>query len=98
MAGLYLLALAIGLVAASQIPRPSTEPSTYYADVAGSLVSGEGLVSHAPWMWSRTGTDATRADLLAPGVLGCLDGPPVPLEQTQTTAWLIRLSETCPAT
>jgi hypothetical protein len=46
------LALAIRLVAASQIPMPSTEPSAYYADVAGSLVSGEGLVSHAVWSYA----------------------------------------------
>jgi hypothetical protein len=52
MAGLYLLALAIRLVAASHIPMPSTEPSAYYADVAGSLVSGEGLVSHAVWSYA----------------------------------------------
>lgn len=78
MAGLYLLAAAVRLVAASQIPMPSIEPSAYDADVAGSLASG--------------------ADLLAPGVLDCLDGPPVPLERTQTTAWLIRLSGTCAAT
>ena len=52
LAGLYLLALAIRLVAASQIPMPSTEPSAYYADVAGSLVRGEGLVSHAVWSYA----------------------------------------------
>jgi hypothetical protein len=52
LAGLYLLALAIRLVAAGQIPMPGTEPSAYYADVAGSLVRGQGLVSHAVWSYA----------------------------------------------
>jgi hypothetical protein len=52
MAGLYLLGLTIRLAAAGQIPMPGTEPSAYYADVAGSLVSGQGLVSHAVWSYA----------------------------------------------
>ncbi len=52
IAGLYLLALVIRLVAAAQIPFPATEPSAYYASVAANLVRGEGLVSHAVWSYA----------------------------------------------
>lgn len=50
--GLYLLALAVRLVASGQIPVSSTEVSAYYADVAANLVSGDGLVSHAVWSYA----------------------------------------------
>jgi hypothetical protein len=50
--GLYLVALIVRLYAAAQIPLPATEPSAYYADVARSLVQGEGLVSHAVWSYA----------------------------------------------
>jgi hypothetical protein len=50
--GLYLLALVIRIAAAEQIPFPTTEPSAYYVDVARSLVSGEGLVSHGVWSFA----------------------------------------------
>jgi hypothetical protein len=52
----------------------------------------------APWIVVVDGRGRYPADLLAPGVLGCLDGPPVALERGQEPAWLIRLSETCAAT
>jgi hypothetical protein len=51
----------------------------------------------APWIVVVDGRGRYPADLLDPGALGCQDGPPVPLEQGQATAWLIRLSEACPA-
>jgi hypothetical protein len=50
--GLYLLALAIRIVAAEQIPFPTTEPSAYYADVARNLIAGQGLVSHGVWSFA----------------------------------------------
>lgn len=50
--GLYLLALIIRIVAAEQIPFPTTEPSAYYADVARNLVGGDGLVSHGVWSFA----------------------------------------------
>jgi hypothetical protein len=50
--GLYLLALLIRLVAAEQIPFPTTEPSAYYADVARNLVDGAGLVSNGVWSYA----------------------------------------------
>jgi hypothetical protein len=50
--GLYVVALVIRLIAAEQIPFPATEPSAYYADVARSLVGGEGLVSHSIWSYA----------------------------------------------
>ena len=52
LGGLYLSALAIRLVAASQLPFPATEPSAYFAAVAESLVHGEGLVSHGVWSYA----------------------------------------------
>jgi hypothetical protein len=50
--GLYVLALAIRLVAAGQLPFPATEPSAYYVSVAQNLVQGEGLVSDAVWSFA----------------------------------------------
>jgi hypothetical protein len=50
--GLYLLALVIRLIAAEQIPFPTTEPSAYYVDVARNLVGGEGLVSNGVWSFA----------------------------------------------
>lgn len=51
-AGLYLVALLIRLVAAEQIPFPTTEPSAYYADVARNLIDGSGLVSNGVWSYA----------------------------------------------
>ena len=45
--GLYLLAIVVRLLAATEIPFPTTEPSAYYVDVAQNLVNGQGLVSDA---------------------------------------------------
>ena len=50
--GLYLLALAIRIVAAGELPFPTTEPAAYYLGVAQNLVAGEGLVSHAVWSYA----------------------------------------------
>ena len=50
--GLYLLALVIRLIAAEQMPFPTTEPSAYYVDVARNVVAGEGLVSHGVWSYA----------------------------------------------
>ena len=45
--GLYLLALVLRLLVATEIPFPTTEPSAYYVGVAQNLVNGQGLVSDA---------------------------------------------------
>ena len=50
--GLYLLALVVRLVAATEMPFPTTEPSAYYVDVAQNLVAGQGLLSDAVWSYS----------------------------------------------
>ncbi len=44
---------------------PGTEPSAYYADVAGSLVRGEGLVSHAVWSYATGAPGRAQAGLRA---------------------------------
>ncbi len=49
---LYLVALAIRLIAAGEIPFPATEPSAYYVDVAQNLVAGHGLVSDGVWSYA----------------------------------------------
>jgi hypothetical protein len=50
--GLYLLALVVRVLAATEIPFPTTEPSAYYVGVASNLVNGHGLVSDAVWSYS----------------------------------------------
>lgn len=50
--GLYVLAFAIRIIAAEQIPFPTTEPSAYYVDVARNLIGGEGLVSAGVWSYA----------------------------------------------
>ncbi len=50
--GLYLLALAIRLIAADQVPFPATEPSAYYVDVAQNLLAGNGLVADGVWSYA----------------------------------------------
>ncbi len=50
--GLFLLALLLRLLAAIEIPFPTTEPSAYYVGVAQNLVNGQGLVSDAVWSYS----------------------------------------------
>ncbi len=51
-AALYLLALAIRLIAAGEVPFPTTEPSAYYVDVAQNLLAGHGLVSDGVWSYA----------------------------------------------
>lgn len=50
--GLYAFALIVRLVAAVEMPFPTTEPSAYYVDVAQNLVAGHGLVSDAVWSYA----------------------------------------------
>jgi hypothetical protein len=50
--GLYLLAVAIRLLATTEIPFPATEPSAYYLGVAHNLIDGQGLVSDAVWSYA----------------------------------------------
>ena len=50
--GLYLLALVIRVVAAGQLPFPTTEPSAYYVDVAQNLLAGGGLVADGVWSYA----------------------------------------------
>ena len=50
--GLYLLALIIRLIAATEIPFPVVEPSAYYVGVAQNLVNDAGLVSDAVWSYA----------------------------------------------
>ena len=50
--GLYLLALVVRLLAASELPFPTTEPSAYYLDVARNLAGGAGLVSDSIWSYA----------------------------------------------
>lgn len=49
---LYLLALAIRLAAATQLPFPATEPSAWYIGVAANMLAGDGLVSDAVWSYA----------------------------------------------
>jgi hypothetical protein len=49
---LFVLALAIRLWAAAQVPFPPTEVSAYYVGVARNLVEGRGLVSDAVWSYA----------------------------------------------
>jgi hypothetical protein len=50
--GLYLLALAIRLFAAGELPFPTTEPSAYYVNVAQNLIAGNGLVADGVWSYA----------------------------------------------
>ncbi|MEA2025722.1 MAG: hypothetical protein U9O18_03425 [Chloroflexota bacterium] len=50
--GLYLLALAIRLIVANELPFPTAEPSAYYVGVAQNLVAGSGLVSDGVWSYA----------------------------------------------
>ena len=50
--GLYAIALLVRLLAATEVPFPTTEPSAYYVGVAQNLVNGDGLVSHAIWSYA----------------------------------------------
>lgn len=52
LAGLYIIALAIRLLAAGQIDFAATEPSAYYVAVAQNLVTGQGLVSDSVWSFA----------------------------------------------
>ncbi len=58
--GLYLLALAVRLLAAAEIPFPTTEPSAYYVGVAQNLVAGNGLVSDAVWSYATPPLEAPK--------------------------------------
>ncbi|MGD8485972.1 MAG: hypothetical protein PVH07_04965 [Chloroflexota bacterium] len=49
---LYALALAVRLLAATELPFPTTESSAYYVGVAQNLVSGTGLVSDGVWSYA----------------------------------------------
>lgn len=49
---LYLLALAVRFLVASEIPFPTTEPGAYYLDVAANLVAGQGLVADGVWSYA----------------------------------------------
>lgn len=51
-AALFLLALAIRVVAAGLLPVPPTEGSAWYAGVAEALVQGRGLVADAVWSYA----------------------------------------------
>ena len=50
--GLYALALVLRLLAAWELPFPTTEPSAYYVGVAHNLLAGEGLVSGGVWSYA----------------------------------------------
>ncbi|MFV2065165.1 MAG: hypothetical protein ACC726_16870 [Chloroflexota bacterium] len=50
--GLFAIAAAVRLLAASQLPFPTTEPSAYFVNVAQNLVAGNGLVSDSVWSYA----------------------------------------------
>ncbi len=50
--GLYALALVVRLLAATELPFPTTEPSAYYVGVAQNLIAGDGLVSNSVWSYA----------------------------------------------
>ena len=47
--GIFLVALVVRVIFASQIPFPKPEDTAYYVGVARNLVEGRGLVSDALW-------------------------------------------------
>jgi hypothetical protein len=49
---LYVLALAVRLLVAREIPFATAEPALYYVDVAANLVGGDGLVSDSVWSFA----------------------------------------------
>ncbi|MEA2677552.1 MAG: hypothetical protein QOJ81_1693 [Chloroflexota bacterium] len=51
-AGLYGLAVAVGLLVIALVRDPLSEGTSYYVDVARNLVSGRGLVIDAIWSYS----------------------------------------------
>ncbi len=59
--GLYLVALVVRLLAATEIPFPSAEPSAYYVGVAQNLVNGQGLVSDAIWSYATPSLEVPEA-------------------------------------
>ena len=50
--GLYALALMVRLVAATELPFPTTESAAYYVGVAQNLLAGSGLVSDGVWSFA----------------------------------------------
>jgi len=50
--GLYLLALAVRVLAATELPFPTTESSAYYVGVAQNFAGGEGLVANGVWSYA----------------------------------------------
>jgi hypothetical protein len=58
--GLYLLALAIRLLVAGEMPFPTTEPSAFYTGVAQNLVAGDGLVTNALWSYATPPLEIPR--------------------------------------
>jgi hypothetical protein len=50
--GLFVLALAIRVVVAGEMPFPITEPSAYYVGVAQNLLAGNGLVTDGVWSYA----------------------------------------------
>ena len=59
--GLYVLAAAVRLYAAAQLPFPATEAAAYYAGVAQHVVHGQGLVSDAVWSYATPPLVAPKA-------------------------------------
>jgi hypothetical protein len=50
--GLYVVAVVVRLLVATQLPFPATEAAAYYAGVAQNLMDGHGLVSDAVWSYA----------------------------------------------
>jgi hypothetical protein len=58
--GLYLLALAVRLLVAPELPVPTTESSAYYVGVAQNVMAGNGLVSDGVWSFATPPLEAPK--------------------------------------
>jgi hypothetical protein len=59
--GLYVLAVAVRLGVAAEVPFPTTEVSAYFVGVAQSLLAGDGLVSDAVWSYATPPLEVPKA-------------------------------------
>ncbi|MEW6225152.1 MAG: hypothetical protein AB1627_11045 [Chloroflexota bacterium] len=97
--GVFAVALAIRVVAASQVEFPKPEDTAYYVGVARNLVEGRGLVSDALWSFGTPPLELPRAafevwlplpSLLAAVPVALFAGPaPIPLESAMRASQVV---------
>ncbi len=96
---IFLIALAVRVLAASLIAFPKPEDTAYYVGVARNLVEGRGLVSDALWSYGTPPLTFPRPafevwlplpSLLAAIPIAILGGPaPIPLDTAMRAAQIV---------